>query len=236
MIRIAIVEDNERDYKELNDHIIRYGKEKAMDFDIKYFSDAVGFISDYQFEFDLIFLDIMMPDLSGINAAKKLRKIDDGVCIVFVTNMPQFAIEGYDVNAYYYLLKPLIYSDFAKKFGNVLTYILKETSGDFLFLEPPFEKRKVLTKEIKYIEVFAHDVVFHLFNEEIHVRGTLSEFEKKLDPSKFCRINSCYIVNLAYVTSIKNMSVYIDDTELRVSYTRKKVLIKALAKFAADSR
>lgn len=232
MIRIAIVEDCEQDYKNLYGLLTRYGGEKSGQFDIKYFPDAVDFVSDYQCAFDVVFMDIMMPDLNGMDAVKKLRKMDEKVAIIFVTSMPQFAIEGYTVNALYYLLKPLSYADFALKMDNVLRYVARELSNEFLFLEPSFEKRKVYTKDIKYIEVFAHDVVFHLFKEEIHVRGTLSEYEKKLNPARFCRINSCYIVNLDFVTAVRDMSVFIDDTELRMSYTRKKTLMKSLADFA----
>lgn len=231
MKRIAIVEDNKNEYNNINELLNRYSREKNEAFDIDYFPDAVNFISDYPCNYDLIFLDIMMPDLDGISAAKKLRKMDENVVIVFVTNMPQYALEGYDVNAFYYLIKPLSYASFAVKLDNILAYIAKQADNDFLFLEPSFEKRKVYMKDIRYIEVFAHDVVFHLFLDEIHVRGTLAGFEKMLDPVRFCRINSCYIVNLSYVTAVRNMSVYIDDTELRMSYTRKKILMKALAEF-----
>ncbi|MGN0806241.1 MAG: LytR/AlgR family response regulator transcription factor, partial [Candidatus Coproplasma sp.] len=89
-------------------------------------------------------------------------------------------------------------------------------------------------KDIIYLEVFAHDIVFHLYEGEIHVRGTLSEYEKKLSPQMFCRINSCYIVNLSCITAIKNMSVLIRDIELRISYSRKKALMRAFSNYVAE--
>jgi len=233
MIRIAIVEDNKRDYEHLYELLARYSAEKSIAFDIQYFPDAVNFVSDYSYDLDLIFLDIMMPDLNGMNAAKKLRKMDENVGIIFVSSMPQFAIDGYTVNAIYYLLKPLSYADFSEKLSKALARIEKLSNDGFLYLELSFEKRKIGLKEIRYVEVFAHDVVFHLFGEELHVRGTLSEYEKQLDSRRFCRINSCYIVNLAYVTAVREMSVFVGETELRMSYSRKKNLMKSLADFAA---
>lgn len=236
MVRIAIVEDNKRDYEALNELLQRYRAEKDQLFDIKSFSNAVDFISDYSYDFDLIFMDIMMPGLSGMDAAKELRKFDEGVTLIFITNMPQFAIEGYNVNASFYLLKPLSYQDLSDKLDRALARIAKESSGGFLLLKPSFEKRKVFMKDIKYVEVFAHDVIFHLFQDDVHVRGTLSEYEKSLDPRRFCRVNSCYIVNLTYVTAVKGTSVYIGDIELKMSYARKKALMEALAGFAGDGR
>lgn len=232
MVRIAIVEDNRRDYENLNGLLLRYSSEKGRPFDIKYFPNAVDFISDYSYDLDLVFLDIMMPGFSGMDAAKDLRKFDESVTIIFITNMPQFAIEGYNVNASFYLLKPLAYPEFSDRLDKALARIDREASSDFLLLKPAFEKRKVLMKDIKYVEVFAHDVIFHLFRDDIHVRGTLSEYEKLLDPRRFCRVNSCYIVNLTYVTAVKGSSVYIGDTELKMSYARKKPLMEALAGFA----
>lgn len=236
MTRIAIVEDSKRDYENLNELLLRYSSEKGEIFDIKYFPNAVDFISDYSYDLDLIFLDIMMPGFSGMDAAKDLRKFDEGVTLIFVTNMPQFAIEGYNVNASFYLLKPLSYPELSDKMDKALAKIAKESSNDFLLLKPSFEKRKVFMKDIKYVEVFAHDVIFHLFQDDVHVRGTLSEYEKLLDPRRFCRVNSCYIVNLTYVTAVRDTSVFIGDTELKMSYARKKPLMEALAGFAGGGR
>lgn len=232
VIRVAIVEDEEAQYKLLNEHLRRYAEESGARFEIEYFKDAVNFISDYNYNFDLIFMDIMMPDLDGMKAAERLRKVDENVALIFVTSMEQYAIQGYDVAALYFLLKPIIYGDFKVKMQRTVDYIVKVQKNDYLLLNLPGEKRKVFTKEIRYVEVFAHDVVFHVADEEIHIRGTLSEYEKKLG-SNFCRINSCYLVNLNYISSVKDRSIFIGETELGISYARKKTLMKALADFAS---
>lgn len=234
MIRIAIVENEERDYLVLKEFLDRFSRDKNVQFETEYFQDAVDFVSDYHYNFDLIFFDIMMPDIDGMDAAKRIRKVDTGVTIIFVTNMAQYAIQGYNVSAHYFILKPVVYKDFAVKLEETLVHIEREKKNEFLILDMPYEKRKVFTKEIKYIEIFSHNVVFHLIDKELQVRGTLSEFEKKLDSKKFCRINSCYIVNLDFITAVKDMSVFIEETELRISYMRKKVLMKAFADYVAS--
>lgn len=235
MFRIAIVEDDEKEYKILNEYLKRYAAEKGEVFEIEYFPDAVNFISDYHYNYDLIFMDIMMPDLDGMKAAERLRRVDKIVALIFVTSMAQYAIQGYNVAAKYFLVKPILYPDFALKLERTLTNIITEQNNEYLVLDMPGEKRKIFSKYIKYIEVFAHDVVFHMFDEEIHVRGTLSEFEKKLKSKKFCRINSCYLINLDYVSVVKDRTVFIGEDELKISYTRKKTLMKAFADYASDS-
>lgn len=232
MIRIAIVEDEEKQYRILNDHLLRFSEESGERFEITYFKDAVNFISDYCYNFDLIFMDIMMADLDGMKAAEKLRKVDENVALIFVTSMEQYAIQGYNVSALYFLLKPVQYNDFKLKMQRTVSYIAKVRKNDYLMLSLPGEKRKVFTKEIKYVEVFAHDVVFHTTDGEIHLRGTLSEYEKKLGEN-FFRINSCYIVNFDFIGSIKDRSVVVGKEELNISYSRKKAFMKALANYAA---
>lgn len=231
-LRVAIVEDEESQYKILNEYLLRFAEESGECLEIEYFNDTVGFISDYCYNFDLIFMDIMMPDLDGMKAAEKLRKMDENVALIFVTNMEQYAIQGYNVSALYFLLKPVQYSDFKLKMKRTVEYIAKVQKNDYLILSLPGEKRKVFVKDIKYLEVFAHDVVFHTVGEELHVRGTLSEYEKKLGGT-FCRINSCYLVNLNFVSEVRDRSIFIGNDKLSISYARKKTLLKALADYAS---
>lgn len=232
MIRVAIVEDEKIQYKILNEHLLRYAEESGEHFEISYFPEAVNFISDYNYNFDLIFMDIMLPDLDGMKAAERLRRLDENVALIFVTNMEQYAVQGYNVSALYYLLKPIKYNDFRLKMKRTLEYIAKSQKNDYIMLNLPGEKRKLFTREIRYVEVFAHDVVFHTGEEEIHIRGTLLEFEKKLGDN-FCRINSCYLVNLNHISSVKDRSVLIGKEELNISFARKKAVLKALADYAS---
>lgn len=233
MIRIAIVEDEVQEYEILHRYLMRYGQEKSILFEIEYFPNAVDFVSDYHYGFDLIFMDIVMPDFNGMQAAERLRRVDAEVSLIFVTNMAQFAIQGYNVSARYFILKPVKYSDFAQKLELTIIDIEKNRNNNFIMLNLPYEKRRIFERDIKYVEIFAHDVIFHTYTEDVHVRGTLAEYEKKLNQKKFCRINSCYLVNLDFVTAVKERSVFIDDLELGISYARKKNLMKALAEYGS---
>lgn len=229
MLRIAIVEDEERDYQLLYEYLCNYSHQKGVEFEISRFSHALNFISDYHFGFDLVFMDIALPDFDGMRAAEHLRKLDKTVEIIFVSQHARYAMQGYNVGARFFILKPVRYTDLSDKMDITIPFINMNRQRQSLLLNLPYEKRKIYTIEIKYIEIYEHDVVFHMCKEDIHVRGTLSEFEKKLDPKRFCRINSCYLINLSYITQIKERSVYIEDKELVISYARKKNLMNALS-------
>ena len=119
MIRIAIVED-EKVYSDLiKEYLDRYLKEYKDDiigFDISVYDNAISFLENYKpSRCDLVFLDIMMPHIDGMRAAEKLREVDNSVIIIFITNMGDYAVRGYDVNATAFIKKPVSYSDFEAK-------------------------------------------------------------------------------------------------------------------------
>lgn len=87
--------------------VVDYAEKKRKKVSVDIFRSGVDFIGDGTAVYDIVFLDIEMPLLNGIETAKKLRKFDSDVCIIFVTNMPQFALKGYEVDALDYVLKPV---------------------------------------------------------------------------------------------------------------------------------
>ena len=99
MIRIAIVEDDRHDREALKKCLNRYEKENQMKFSVTEFQDGEDIVTDYTASYDLIILDIEMAFLNGMKAAEKIRELDTNVIIIFITNMPQYAIQGYKVNA-----------------------------------------------------------------------------------------------------------------------------------------
>ena len=115
IIKIAIVEDCDEDAAVLTEHIQRYSNESGCRFEINRIVTALDFVSDYRPIYDLIFFDIIMPGMNGMEAAKRIRKIDRSVVLAFVTNMAQYAVEGYEVEASAFILKPTSYEAFREK-------------------------------------------------------------------------------------------------------------------------
>ena len=97
MYRVAIVEDDKNFREQLQKYLKVYGEENQITFQISEFSDGIQIIEDYRKEFDLILLDIEMPIMNGMDAAEKIREMDEDVVLMFITNMAQYAIRGYSV-------------------------------------------------------------------------------------------------------------------------------------------
>ncbi len=107
MIRVAIVEDNLTEAKNLDAVLQRYGKAHDIQFQSTHFENAIQFLDQYQPKYELIFMDIDMPYLNGVEATKKLRQIDDKVVLMFVTALAQYTLQGYGVVAVDLLIKPV---------------------------------------------------------------------------------------------------------------------------------
>ena len=106
MFKISIIEDDNDNCKTLVEALNNYMKKKILDFQIISFPNAENFISTYSNDVDIIFMDIELPGINGMEASKLIRQKDQKVIIVFITNMASFAIEGYQVNALDFILKP----------------------------------------------------------------------------------------------------------------------------------
>ena len=126
MIHLAIVEDEQLYIDQLTEYIHRYEAEKKQKFKISVFSDGAEIVEDYKGVYDIIFLDIQMKFMNGMDAAEKIRELDPNVVIIFITNMTQYAVRGYEVDALDYIVKPVEYFSFSQKFSRALGRIKKD--------------------------------------------------------------------------------------------------------------
>lgn len=117
---IDIVEDDEGSVRALTSMLARYGKEAGVQFTVRTFADGFAFICDYDGSADVVFMDIEMPNLNGLDAAKKLRRVDGSAVLVFITNLAQYAINGYEVDATDFIVKPLAWPSFSLKLKKIL--------------------------------------------------------------------------------------------------------------------
>ncbi len=226
MINIAIVEDNEESAKKLFVFLERYGKEFSTPMQIKTYKNGVFFLEE-KTAFDIVFMDIEMPYLSGIETAKKLRERGSECCIIFVTNLKQYALEGYSVHAYDYILKPITYESFFLKIHKAITLAQKKKEFSFTVRT----KGGVLlfdVASIYYIEVVRHKLFYYTQSGVYETWGNMSETEEKLKDHGFSRCNVCYLVNLKYVKAVKDDGVQVEDTVLKISSSRKKAFLKDL--------
>lgn len=236
MINIALIDDNLNDLNTLKSFIDKYTESDELDSQIEVnittYNDPTSFLNENNFKYDLIFLDIEMPKINGISLAKRIREKDSNVGLVFITNMAQYAINGYEVSAIDYILKPLDYYDFALKFNKIINFVKRNISNYIYLKSVENNLIKVDVNEIIYVEIFSHYLIYHLENREIKVRGTISEAENNLSNYYFSRISKSFLINLKHVINIKLDNVLLTgNIELIISRLRKKDFLEAFYKY-----
>lgn len=227
MISVAIVEDNPTESENLCSLLKQYGDDASIEIKITKFDNGFKFLDGYKAVYDVVFLDIEMPEMDGMTVARKLRSFDRSIFIVFVTNMARYAIQGYEVDALDYFLKPARYHDIKMRMETVRK---QKSVFDFSILIP-FQggMKKLNVNEILYVESRAHDITFHTESENFVNRGaTLKQYEKDLTEHGFFRCNSCYIVNLKYCSAVNENAVRCGKEWLQISRARKKEFMLAM--------
>lgn len=229
-IRICIVEDDERDMRLLRDALERFASECGIAADIVAFRDGAEIIERYPAHTDIVFLDIEMDGLDGLSAAHALRARDEEVLIFFVTNMIQFALEGYTVNASAYIVKPLRYPLFSSHMQRALQ-TLEHRRERFVTLRSGREQVFVNSNKITHVETSQKRSLVHTESNSIPCSEALQSIEKKLDPSQFFRVHASFLVNLAYVDTVTPKDVIVRGTTIPVSKHRKHFFMKVLADY-----
>ncbi len=230
MIKIAIVEDDLKYIQQLSEYVRRYAVENQENIDIKIFSDGIDIVDDYKADYDIIFMDIQMKIMDGMKAAQNIRKMDENVILIFITNMAQYAIQGYSVNAMDFVLKPLSYFAFAEELAKAIRR-LKERTQAYLTIKQETGMIRLEVTQITYIESLGHKVLIHVKNNAYEAIGTMKSMEQHMTKYKFFRCNSGYIVNLRYVESVEQNIVIVSGQKLQISRPRKKYFMDALTDY-----
>ena len=182
--------------------------------------------------FDLVILDIEMPEIDGLQVARSLRSMGLATEIVFLTSHVEYALEGYEVQALRYLTKPVD----AEKLAEIIQYLLeKEKKQKRIVIQSEGETVSLLLSDIYYLEVQNHDVLFVTEKASWKTRGRMGEYEKAYESYGFVRIHRGYLVNLAYVTRLREREVHLSDGSiLPVSRTKEKAVKEALQTYVAE--
>ena len=230
MINIAIVEDEDQSADILNDYLAEYFTEKGEEYAIARFDEAVSFLSEYKAVYDIVFMDIELPDLNGMEAAEKMRINDTQTVLIFVTNMAQFAVKGYEVDALYFIVKPVKYPVFSRKLDKALNVIAKRVNATIDIM-----LNGVLTRlaigDLRYVEIEKHTLRYHADNT-VECWGTLKKVEEQLAPYSFLRCNNYCLVNPKFIVKVEEFEIKLNDgTVLQISRPRKQNFMKELAAY-----
>lgn len=234
-IDIAVVEDDDVYAHTLQEYLNRLGTETGMTLQAVRFSNAEDFMESRPLRYGLVLMDIELPGMDGMTAAHRLREMDDAVVIVFITNMKQYAIKGYEVQALDFIVKPIRYKDFSQKIGRALRKCANMTDQQIL-VPMAVGYRRVSNRELMYAEVMDHKLIYHLTEGEIVTRMSMKSAEPVLAQAGFLRCNNCYMVNPRFISAVDSSVVYVGGHALKISKPRRKEFMQAWANWLAGGR
>ena len=230
MYSVAIVEDDAADRECLVRYLDRLAPSVAEGVHVRAFSSGLDLLDAYPDDLDVLLLDIEMPDLNGIEVARRVRDFDQRVSIVFVTNLYQFALEGYRVRAMDFLVKPLRYTSFRATMEKAFE-LTEKRRPRYVRLEFDKASRLVDITTITYVETQRKRLLIHTKGGDEYCSGPLRLLEEKLAPYGFASIHQSYLVNMKYVEHVGQTTVVVAGDELPLSRHKRQQFITELTDY-----
>lgn len=220
-LKFAICEDDKTDTEYIQKLVTTWGINREISISIKIFQSAESFLFDYEEfkDYDILLLDIQMSHINGMELARYIREDNQYVQIIFITGYPDYILEGYDVSALHYLMKPIK----KEKFFNTLNRAVENISKakrSLIFSIGNLQKR-VLADSILYAESFVHMVNITTMTENFKVKMTMYNIEK-LFGDGFVRCHRSYIVGIKHISTI-NSSEIILDSGIKIPISRSAI-------------
>lgn len=178
---------------------------------------------------DVLFLDIQMPDISGM---QWLRSLSRPPMVIFTTAFPQFAADSYELEAVDYLVKPFNLERFLQAVNKART-IRKQLPRlpEFIFVKDGSRQVKLWIAHIRYLEASGNYVCLHTTEQKVLVRQTLQSLSKRLTPYHFLRVHKSYVVNLKQIDSINSLQIRIGDARIPVAKAYQEELQRVIDQF-----
>ena len=233
LIHIAIVEDEPLFVGQLTEYIRRYEKDSGRRIKITTFADGEDITDDYRGGYDIILMDIQMRFMDGMTAAEKIRTLDHEVIIMFITNMIQYAVRGYEVDAMDYVVKPVEYFAFSQKLDKAIGRIKRAVQ---VSISVPAEDglQKLAVSDIYYIESQGHNACYRTTRGRFLSRITLKELEDSMGGYGFFRCGKGYLVNMKHVDGISGNDCMICGGRIPISRNKKKEFMELLIQYTNE--
>lgn len=230
MYRIAVVEDSVFDQKRLLEYLRRYEKEAGLEFQIDVYSDGADLIKNYPENLHILLMDIVMDKMDGLKTARLVRRRDDRVLLIFITNMVQYAVEGYSVDAMDFIIKPVSYTGLKVRLDRALLRLRRNTSGH-IEIRNSDGTHSVPISEICYVETCSHKVVLHTKNRILPANTSMRALEQELGSRLFFRCHAAFLINLNYVDKIQGNDIWVNGECLSISRYRRKAFLEVWAAY-----
>ena len=232
-INIAICEDDKKQLLINKHYIEQWATLRDKRVNILIYKNAESFLFNwnYEEEIDLVFLDIQMGQMSGMELAKHIRTQDQNIAIVFITGESKYVFDGYKVQALDYLMKPVKKDDFFRCLDIWVNKKLKQENSYFI-LKKGKELMKVKCDDIHYFISFDHYLDMYTDDEVITFKKKIGEVERELPQEQFYRCHRSYIVNLMHIDTLSKNEIILDNgSKIPISKSRLKSTYEAFTKY-----
>ena len=232
-IRIAVVEDEIEQYEYVKKLLTQWSEQSGESISVTHVTCAEEYLINYNQPdaFDVLFLDVYMKRMNGMELAKEVRKYDREVQMVFLTGVSDYVFEGYEIGAVRYLLKPVEQDKLSETMAVCLEK-MKQKSDDYISFKYQGEVLRLLRSDIFYVEVYGHYLRMVTKTDTYEWKDSLQSMKSKLDARRFVEANRSVIVNMEYVSKITREECLLEDgTVVHVSKGAYKGLNEAFMRF-----
>lgn len=233
MVKAAICEDSDIDRAILKEIVCYLMEDRGIEFEVDTYHNGEEIVANYKNNpYDLIFLDIMMDEIDGIEAGKLIRDMDEDVELIYCTSSSDFAIAAYEVYAMGYLLKPYE----PGRIGGVIDYyIQKHPQKDRNYIEVKSKRKSIIIPYKDIIHMESDNKVVYIYTTTqgvIKVYNKLDRFEEELGNVKFLRCHQSYLVNMQYIAGMVDSDfIMVDNSMIPIRKSGRKLIIKKYEEF-----
>ena len=234
MRNIVICDDEPSSQNVLVSYLKQYTQETSETFNITVLNSGEALIGQLPNNTDILLLDIKMGQLSGMEAARILRKQNNYVRIIFITTMTQYALEGYEVHAYGFIKKPVSYEPFRRQLGEALSSLARQ-DGHFISISQGVETHRINVNDILYMEAFKHDILIVTTTGIQKCNTPLIQFEKQVKDDPFFRCHKSFLVHHKNIKKInKDCLIMTNGDSVLLSKHRRKEFLIDFGRYVGD--
>lgn len=235
MITVAVCDDEKYLTDQIKKLVSDFFRGKNMEASVVCFSNGEDLLK-YDKSIDILFLDIQMNGMDGMEAAKELRSRNFGGYIIFITILKEMVFQSFEVQAYDYLVKPIEEKKFKRTMERLFAS-MKNVNEEKLLVQKGYERSIISFDDIVFCEIIDRKVYLHLASAEVvDFYDRIENLEARLD-SRFFRCHRSYLINLKYLKSYKNGVAYMENgKEIPISRLRGKAFSEVVLQYMKEWR